>query len=201
MNIFDEIARRKIPAEVFKFEKKILHITDTPDVIYPYLRRIIKLIEPDVIIHTGDTVDNVKLELSRNRIDIYERRFKEMLKICRSVKPKEIVFCLGNHDDEGIINKYLNTDNEILVKEKALLVYDDFKLLVSHRQLIGSVEDSDFRLFGHSPDIESDLNTKPKILNGLEYIYIIDGVKGSVAQVNYPKDTDYFRQKKFSLGL
>lgn len=201
MNLFDALTRRKIPDEVFLFEKKILHITDTPDVIFPYLRRVIRLIEPDIIIHTGDTVDNIKLELSRSRIDIYERRFKEILKICRSVSPEKIIFCLGNHDDEAIINKYLDANKEVLVIGKQSFEIEKLRLCVSHRADVGMLENADYYLFGHNPDVESDLNHKPKILNGLSCIYVIDGYSGTVAMVSYPKDTDYFRQKKFSLGL
>lgn len=201
MNLFDILTWRKIPEEVFSFEKKIMHITDTPDVIFPYLRRVIRLIEPDIIIHTGDTVDNIKLELSRGRIDIYERRFKELLKICRSVSPEKIIFCLGNHDDEEIINKYINDKNEVLVVGKQHFEIGNLRLCVSHREDVGMFEDDDYWLFGHNPDVESDLSHEPKILNGLSCIYLIDGGSGAVVSVPYPKDTDYFRQKKFSLGL
>lgn len=199
MNIFDMLIRRKIPDEVFQFKKKILHLSDTPDVTFSYIKRLIRIVQPDIIIHTGDLVDNIKLELTRNEISIYDKRINTLFKILRSTGAEKIIFCLGNHDDETIIRKYLS-QNEFLYK-KAVLDIGNRKICMSHKYEMCDGENADYYLFGHSPDMPSRLIDKPFYLNGIDSIYIIDALTGELATIPYPKDTDYFRQKKFKLGF
>jgi hypothetical protein len=45
----------------------LLHISDTPSEIYPFIFKIIDVLKPKYIIHTGDLADNVKLEINRDR--------------------------------------------------------------------------------------------------------------------------------------
>ena len=40
----------------------ILHISDTPSTMFPYLRRAIRRLRPAWVVHTGDLVDDIKLE-------------------------------------------------------------------------------------------------------------------------------------------
>lgn len=199
MKIFDKLLISKIPKEVFAFNKKIMHITDTPDVTFSYIKRLIRIIKPDIIIHTGDLVDNIKLEFSRSKISIYETRVKTLLKILRSENAEKIVICLGNHDDEEIIRKYL-LENEFLYN-KICLDIEDKKYFITHKYETIKDEKADFYLFGHDIDEESQTLYGKYYLNGLFYIHVIDELTGSVSKIPYPKDTDYFRQKKFKIGL
>ncbi len=197
MNIFDLMVKRKIPKEVASFEFKILHITDTPDITFGYIKRIARLIKPDIIIHTGDLVDNIKLELSRSEIGMYEKRVKELLNDLREGNPQEIIICIGNHDDEEIIKKHL-LDSESVV-DTEVLHYFDHTVCVSHKYQ--DCVEADILMFGHSYDNPNQLDKSPICLNGLDAIYILDGMTGRIASMPYPKDTDYFRQKKFKLGF
>jgi hypothetical protein len=38
----------------------ILHISDTPSTMFPYLRRAIRRLRPAWVVHTGDLVDDIK---------------------------------------------------------------------------------------------------------------------------------------------
>ena len=49
----------------------LLHISDTPSEIYPYIFKIIDILKPQYIFHTGDLADNVKLEINKDRIKGY----------------------------------------------------------------------------------------------------------------------------------
>ncbi|MBI9012220.1 MAG: metallophosphoesterase [Clostridiales bacterium] len=199
MNIFDLWMKQKIPKEVYGFKKTIMHLTDTPDIIFPYIKRLIKLIEPDIIIHTGDLVDNIKLELSRQEIGIYEKRVEKLLTILRSRQPDQILISIGNHDDETIINKYLQL-NEFLF-DKTLITIEKKNYCFAHKHMMFSGEKADYFLYGHSPSVPTDKSGDSCVLNGLSAIHIIDTSSGKVIDIPYPKDTDYFRQKKFKLGF
>ena len=199
MNIFDLWMRQKIPKEVYGFKKKIMHLTDTPDIIFPYLKRLIKLIEPDIIIHTGDLVDNIKLELTRQEIEIYDKRVMKLLTILRSQQPEQILISIGNHDDDAIIKKYLQL-NEFLF-EKSSITIEKRTYCFAHKHTMFTDESADYFLYGHSPNVPTNKNIEPYYLNGLSAIYVIDAESGKIIEVPYPKDTDYFRQKKFKLGF
>ncbi|OFB68367.1 hypothetical protein JS77_10195 [Synergistes jonesii] len=54
----------------------VLHISDTPQTMYHYLRRALRRLKPAWIVHTGDFVDNVKLEKRPGLIDLYRKKYK-----------------------------------------------------------------------------------------------------------------------------
>ena len=61
----------------------LLHISDTPDDIYNYIFRLINILKPQFVIHTGDLADNIKLGNNINfDIDLkcmYTENEKEMI--------------------------------------------------------------------------------------------------------------------------
>lgn len=199
MNILNYLIKKKISKEIFLYKKKILHITDTPDVVFPYLNRLIRIVKPDVIIHTGDLVDNIKLEMSRSKIDIYEKNVKKIMRIMRQTNPEQILITMGNHDDRNIICKYLKP-NEKLLDIDTVNLYNK-KYMIGHIYSQFENTQADFKLFGHCPDQKSEFTGHTKLLNGLFAIHVIDGISGDVSCIDYPRDTDYFRQKKFKLGF
>jgi len=199
MNIFNYLVKRKLPKEIFLYEKKILHITDTPDVLFPYLSRLIRIVKPDVIIHTGDLVDNIKLEMSRSKIDIYEKNVKKLMTIMRQTSPEQIFITMGNHDDRDIISKYLEP-SETLMDIETIKLYNK-NYMIGHIYSQFENTGADYKLFGHCPDQKSEFIGQTKLLNGLFAIHIIDGISGEISCISYPRDTDYFRQKKFKLGF
>ncbi|HHI00115.1 MAG TPA: metallophosphoesterase, partial [Thermococcus litoralis] len=61
LNLPSFLRKRSLPKELLESgEAKIMHISDTPDNIYPFILNLIEKSRPDYIIHTGDLVDNIK---------------------------------------------------------------------------------------------------------------------------------------------
>ena len=94
------------------------------------------------------------------------------------------------------IAKYEKTN---FSKEKKLI--EGRRYIAAHKFKNIKDEEADYYLYGHDIDAESQILDEKYYLNGLSNVYIIDGLTGIVSGIPYPKDTDYFRQKKFKLGL
>lgn len=96
--LFEEISKEK--------GTKLLHISDTSSFVYPYVGKMIDVINPDIIIHTGDFVDEVKAGRMINTCDEYECGVKSISKILNDSGAKIYAVC-GNNDILEILNKYL----------------------------------------------------------------------------------------------
>ena len=82
----------------------LMFITDTPSVFYSELQRLIKLIQPTYIVHTGDLVDDIKLQLHPGAIRHYERQVLSLIKILEGSPAAEVYIALGNHDSPDYIH-------------------------------------------------------------------------------------------------
>ena len=71
-----------IPKELLENLKGpiLLHISDTPVDIYKYIFRIVEKLKPQIIVHTGDLVDNIKLEKYKDKIIQYHKGVAKLLK-------------------------------------------------------------------------------------------------------------------------
>lgn len=191
-----------------KENKKILHITDTTRSTFYGIKKLIKDIKPIYIIHTGDLVDDIKLELSPRSEFIYEKYVLEILKIMLDKDVKKIYIALGNHDRKKIINKHIN--NNLTVEEKAkIIIIDDIKKVeidsikctLSHYPNMIKKENSDYNFFGHSLELTSKVKDDKVYLNGLESINIIFLKDKHIIKLEYPYGTDDNRTKKGKMGL
>ena len=175
----------------------LLHISDTPSEIYPYLFEIIDVLKPSYIIHTGDLADNIKLEINRDRIKGYCSLVKELVDGLEKGDAK-VYYFLGNHDDYEAVST-LSKKGTIL--EEGLLTIDELKFRAGHYHREYSYN-ADFNLFGHSFDpchYEKDGTIG---LNGVLSINIIDLSNKRVFHVNYPVGTNRLRgmeSKRFGL--
>ena len=77
--------------------ERILHIGDTESATYPFYRRLFELVRPDVILHTGDIADEVKIGRHPEFLHEYTVKITEMLEAMRRTGARLIVV-LGNHD-------------------------------------------------------------------------------------------------------
>jgi hypothetical protein len=82
--------------------ERILHIGDTESASYPYYRRLIELVRPDVILHTGDLADEVKIGRDPSLLHEYTVKVKCLLDILQNSGAR-IVVVPGNHDVRDVI--------------------------------------------------------------------------------------------------
>ena len=177
----------------------ILHISDTPVDIYNYIYRVINILKPQYIIHTGDMADNIKLGIYKNRIDCYLKGVKKLIKELEKNKFAKIYYVMGNHDDYKIVSQLTESGT---VLEDGILTINGCSISVSHYYKENSHNNTDFNLYGHSFE-PGHYNENGTIgLNGLLNINIIDLSDKSVFHLEYPLNTDVSRGKKLKrIGL
>jgi len=168
----------------------ILHISDTPRQIYGWLKLLIELTEPAYIVHTGDIADDIKLENARQRlIRAYEEAIKAFSRIIKEHTNKLYVI-VGNHDDEGILKKYL--PYATIINTPSCLEIGSYKIFLSHEPTFPSTH-CDFIMFGHKPCLSDKENF---YLNGLLNIHVISG-NGKILKIPYPKGTNKYRKLRW----
>ena len=106
--IYKVIGRIRVPKCLKeRTEEVVLHISDTPYSIFPALSNLVLTLKPEYIIHTGDLVDNIKLELYPKSLNRYKMYIKNLMKIMQKPFVKGIYISLGNHDDAETIKEYI----------------------------------------------------------------------------------------------
>ncbi|MBR3837645.1 MAG: metallophosphoesterase [Clostridia bacterium] len=93
--------------------ERILHIGDTDSATYPYFRKLIEMVKPQIILHTGDLADEVKLERFPERAEEYRFKAAHLIDIMRQ-SGANMILVVGNHDSYDIL-KELAPDAEILM--------------------------------------------------------------------------------------
>lgn len=188
-----------IPKELLERNYPILiHLTDTPTAIYGEIEYLIGELKPEYIIHTGDLVDNVKLELSPQKIDLYEKFVKKIISILEKSSAIKIWICMGNHDSKKAIR---DTKKTIIEENIAKIDIENSSFCISHFGLETRECHADFHLFGHDMMIQTDIYHGEHYLNGLESINIIDLKSKKVWKIEYPKDTNDYRLNKYKIGI
>ncbi len=81
-----------------------MHLSDTPDNIYPFILNLIEKTRPDYIVHTGDLADNFKIERRPELKDKYAASVEILLRILENSK-SEVYIVPGNEDDVEILRK------------------------------------------------------------------------------------------------
>ena len=167
----------------------LLHISDTPVDIYHYIFRIIDILKPQFIIHTGDMADNIKLEIHKEKIDLYYKGVKNLIEGLEKNEFSKVYYALGNHDCNEIVSQ-LTKRGKIL--EESLLTIEDCNFAVGHYHKEYSYK-IDFNLYGHSFE-PGHYNKEGTIgLNGLLNINIIDLSTKRVFHLEYPMGTNSSR--------
>ena len=76
---------------------KLMHIGDTRSDAYDHFRSIIETVKPDIIVHTGDTADEVKVGRIPGTKEEYLEKIQIMLDILKSANCK-VYWVPGNND-------------------------------------------------------------------------------------------------------
>lgn len=173
--------------------RKIVHISDTPSMIYGSIVKIIKKIMPDYIIHTGDIVDEVKLELMPQLVERYKIRANDFLEILSEGAGKKLIIVPGNHDRIEVLNLQSNVD---ILKEGDIITIENIIIGLSH-DFNKLPEGCHFYMYGHNKDGSGMY----RYLNGINFINIINIDEKTVTRLLYPIGTDDYRFKKGKIGI
>ncbi|WP_175058883.1 metallophosphoesterase [Thermococcus sp. 2319x1] len=194
LNLPSFLRRRGLPKELLESkEAKIMHISDTPDNIYSFILNLIEKSRPEYIIHTGDLVDNIKLERKPELKERYRERVKELLDILEN-SGADVYIVPGNEDSEEILKELVRKAR--IVKPGEIVKVDEVKLALAHDpSQLNPPKDVDFILYGHN------FRTLRRGLNGvLNVNFILLGSK-KVVRVKYPDGTNFERGYKLMRGL
>jgi len=175
----------------------LLHMSDTPEESYKYVIRVIDHINPQYIVHTGDIVDNIKLETNSSYLSIYENGLKKFIDSLESYNAIPY-YVIGNHDN---IDSVIKFSNKGIILDRGVIEIEGYSFYVSHEYEESNTK-ANYCLFGHSP-VPSHYKDKEKtILNGILHMNVIALSTGKVYQIEYPLGTNYYRKiEKGSIGL
>lgn len=177
----------------------LLHISDTPTQFYPELKRIIELLNPSYIVHTGDLADNIKTELSPSLITKYKYEVKKILNILNSAETENIYITIGNHDDYDFLDE--NKGKLNIYTKMGELSINNTNFLFSHYWDYIKEEKADIYLFGHNIEQDTSISDSGTYLNGILSINVINLDTMEVDSIKYPAGTDSARMKLSRIKL
>lgn len=124
---------------------KLLHIGDTHSGTYPFYCQLIKQVKPDVIIHTGDTADELKVGWDVSAWDTYTKHV-QILFDCMKESGSKAYWVPGNNDLPDKIAEIAPFAE--IVQPNTVLEIEGQRICVSHsREQIDN--DADIYLYGH----------------------------------------------------
>ncbi|WP_129723029.1 metallophosphoesterase family protein [Xylanivirga thermophila] len=188
-----------IPYDLKNSKKhKILHISDTPYNIYAPLNRLIKALKPDVIVHTGDMVDDIKLEICPYKIDVYKKSVRRLIRILENSGAQSIYIVPGNHDDGKYIKKEAPSFN--IIAEGTLISIGDMSFCLSHDGC-NIIDGAMYNLYGHSKNIRTTKAGGSYYLNGIEHIHVLLYPDEEVYYLPYPIGTNDARFNRCKISI
>ena len=189
--LYSLINRPFIPQSLIKNKSPLLiHISDTPGFTYPFIYRLIEKLEPEILIHTGDMIDDLKLEIRPALVKEYSPKLEKIIRRLEKLPVKKIFIIPGNHDNIKIV-KEISRRCEIL-PEKSRIEADGLSFFLSH-EYYNIKTDTDFYLFGHSLPAAGEINERTVKLNGIPFINIISLSTKKTYTLKYPPGTDSAR--------
>lgn len=183
-----------VPEEVInRHEPILLHLSDTPKAIFSSVNNLINRIKPEYIIHTGDMVDNLKVEIYPSKTYQYINDVKKIVKMLEHAKEKSYI-TLGNHD----VPEVIDSSNRIQIVESGTVIHiESLSFMVAHKYNELTQIEVDYKLFGHQPEYKLMKNE----LNGIDGINIILLESNRIIRLDYPIGTDDIRTGKSRIGI
>ncbi|QTX31422.1 metallophosphoesterase [Aminithiophilus ramosus] len=176
-----------IPPERPPWEGLVVHLADTPSCSYRYLRRLLRRLRPDWIVHTGDLVDDVKLGLYPQLEKLYAERLSRLLDILEE-GPSQVILVMGNHDAASRVRARARSSQ--ILTEPANLTLGRLSLRVAHGPEGIMTDPQPMNLFGHDLTLRSGMREEKLFLNGIEGIHLICPTTGLFRRLRYPIGTD-----------
>lgn len=170
-------------------DQKVLHLSDTPSTLYPAIDKLVQHLKPDFIIHTGDLVDDIKLEHNGHELMAYQREVATLINMLESSHAREIYIVPGNHDHQEVLLS--NTTRARLLDEGNTVCINKCTFGVAHK-MKHLPQGADFNLYGHNfkqPQQKTDL-----YLNGLQQINVILLPSNDIIKIPYTWATN--RERK-----
>jgi len=171
----------------------ILHISDTPSSMFSYLQRAIARLRPAWIVHTGDLVDDIKLEMRPGMLDLYRKKVSRLLKLFNN-ENCGVILLTGNHDHLSTLLD-LTAESSVQVWSRPGRFYiGSFSFRAGHSFEDVAFNACEYNLFGHNMDHHTSIDDKGRFfLNGLEEMHLIHMKTGDVTPVQYPPGTNNAR--------
>lgn len=190
--MFDFLRRRKLRELRLRSEETLLmHVGDTPESVYGFLGELIEDYKPDVIVHTGDLVDNIKLERRPDLLPVYRAGLRKIARILKGSGAK-LYIVPGNEDNLGLLREFFG---DAVVEPGAIVEIAGRRLALGHRpEDVVSVK-ADFKLHGHN------FRLIPGGLNAIMGVNFVFLPSGRMVRISYPVGTDTNRGYKLRRGL
>ncbi len=173
----------------------LLHVSDTPTSFYRPLKQLVSLLAPEIIVHTGDLADEVKIGICRRDLPLYIRRVRILAAFLDS--PRTYIV-LGNHDNLEELRRVF--PRSTLFPESALLRRKGVSMGLSHRAEDLPREKADFYLYGHD-DSPPPEGLEAISHNGLEKFGCYNLCTREWRFFEYPRYVRDARSRKFKMGL
>nr|WP_238480693.1 metallophosphoesterase [Desulforadius tongensis] len=172
-------------------DKKILHISDTPTVLYPAIKSLVASLNPEVIIHTGDLADDIKLEHNPHHMPAYDRAVGPFIKMMEQSPAGRVYIVPGNHDNREVINRHISRAG--LLEEGQIITVENLKIGLAHsvKKLPAGTQ---FNLYGHNFKPPREFEEGVVYLNGIKSVNIILIPSDEVVKIPYPWATNHHRK-------
>lgn len=179
----------------------ILHISDTPSTMFSYIRRALQRLRPAWVVHTGDLVDDVKLEMRPGLIGVYRKKLAKLINIFVE-ENCEAIFVTGNHDDlASVLEMTENTSIQVWSRPGRFYI-GSFRFRAAHAYSDVLADSADYNLFGHNLEHLSRMDENGQFyLNGLEEMHMIHMQTGDVIPLCYPPGTNDARLERKRISL
>lgn len=190
-----------IPKELTeRNEPVVLHISDTPQSFYFGLERLVNKLRPEYIIHTGDLVDNIKLELLPKSLYRYEEYSKNLMDILLKPFVKAVYISKGNHDDFAFLEAMdlARVHTEDIAGSIEL---EKRKIGYSHYQYNLSDSADHIKMFGHDIGTGNKITEDSIYLSGIVSINVVMLSSMKVFHLPYPIGTNDARLRRGRLGI
>lgn len=183
-------------------KEMVLHISDTPFTMYSYLRRALNRLRPAWIVHTGDFVDNIKLEKQKSMLDLYKKKIKDFMSIISEGNYGAILVA-GNHDHVPTLLSEAKGDDMVQIWTKpGTFSLGHFSFRAGHSYQEVAHNPAQYNLYGHNMEYPSESREDGSMfLNGLQSMYLIHIYTGEVISIPYPPGTDNARLQRKKVSL
>ena len=139
-----------VPEEVRELKGDVvMHIADTPSTVYGAIRRLVKVLSPRWIVHTGDLADDVKLELSPAELPRYRSKLENLRRALEGDDSQGLVIVTGNHDNERAVREMF--PKSIVFRERGRIELCGEGFNLSHDRAGLGDPPLKYNLFGHEP--------------------------------------------------